>query len=42
MRYSINHRPSFSLLNVELDEGEAVQAETGAMVHMSPNIRIET
>jgi len=42
LRYEILHRPSFSLLNVELDEGEAVQAETGAMVHMSPNIRIET
>lgn len=42
MRYEILHRPSFSLLNVELEGGEAVQAETGAMVHMSPNIKIET
>ncbi|ASJ05927.1 TIGR00266 family protein [Thermococcus pacificus] len=42
MRYSIEHRPSFSLVEIELDSGEAVQAEAGAMVHMSPNIRMET
>ncbi|WP_297535747.1 TIGR00266 family protein [Thermococcus sp.] len=42
MRYEILHRPSFSLLRVELEDGEAVQAETGAMVYMSPNIKIET
>ncbi|ASJ10200.1 TIGR00266 family protein [Thermococcus sp. P6] len=42
MKYEILHRPSFSLLEVELENGEAVQAEAGAMVHMSPNVRIET
>jgi uncharacterized protein (TIGR00266 family) len=42
MRYEIVQRPSFSLLEVELEEGEEVQAEAGAMVHMSPTIRIET
>ncbi|WP_456369101.1 TIGR00266 family protein [Thermococcus sp.] len=42
MRYEITHRPSFSLLEVELSPGEAIQAEAGAMVHMSHTIRIET
>jgi uncharacterized protein (TIGR00266 family) len=42
LKYEILHRPSFSLLEVELSSGEAVQAEAGAMVHMSPNVRIET
>ncbi len=42
MRYQINHRPSFSLLEVELSSGESIQAEAGAMVHMSPTIKLET
>ncbi|MDI3476449.1 MAG: hypothetical protein PWQ95_2177 [Thermococcaceae archaeon] len=42
MRYEIIHRPSFSLLEVELNEGEEIQAEAGAMVHMSPTIKLET
>ncbi|WP_324736383.1 TIGR00266 family protein [Thermococcus sp. SY098] len=42
MRYEIKHRPSFSLVEVELERGEAVQAEAGAMVFMSPSIKMET
>jgi len=42
LEYEILHRPSFSLLEVKLSGGEAIQAEAGAMVHMSPNVRIET
>ncbi|RLF83343.1 TIGR00266 family protein [Thermococci archaeon] len=42
MRYEIIQRPSFSLVEVELEEGEAIKAEPGAMVHMSPTIKIET
>ena len=42
MKYEIKHRPSFSLLEVELERGESLQAESGAMVHMSPTIRLET
>ncbi|MCD6560044.1 MAG: TIGR00266 family protein [Palaeococcus sp.] len=42
MKYEILHRPSFSLVEVELEDGETVQAEAGAMVHMSPNIKLET
>ncbi|CAB49143.1 TIGR00266 family protein [Pyrococcus abyssi] len=42
MEYRIEHRPSFSLLEVNLREGEAVQAEAGAMVYMDPTVSIET
>ncbi|AEH23784.1 TIGR00266 family protein [Pyrococcus yayanosii] len=42
MKYRIEHRPSFSFLEVELQPGEAVQAEAGAMVYMSPTVRVET
>ncbi|MBO8174324.1 MAG: TIGR00266 family protein [Thermococcus sp.] len=42
MKYEIKHRPSFSLVEVELEKGEALQAESGAMVFMSSNIKMET
>lgn len=42
MIYEIIQRPSFSLVEVELEDGEAIKAEPGAMVHMSPNIEVET
>jgi len=42
MRYEIIHRPSFSLLDVQLDRGEEIQAEAGAMVYMSPTIEVQT
>ena len=32
MRTSIEFDPSYSLLTVELDPGESIKAETGAMV----------
>ncbi|MFB6218374.1 MAG: TIGR00266 family protein [Halobacteriaceae archaeon] len=42
MEYDIDHRPSYALLTVELDRGEAVRSEAGAMVSHSPGIRVET
>ncbi|AAL80276.1 TIGR00266 family protein [Pyrococcus furiosus DSM 3638] len=42
MKYKIEHRPSFSLLEVELDAGESIQAEAGAMVYMDPTVEIVT
>lgn len=42
MKYDIIHRPSFSLVEVELDAGERIKAEPGAMVSMSDNIQVET
>ncbi|MFA4668050.1 TIGR00266 family protein [Pyrococcus kukulkanii] len=42
MEYKIEHRPSFSLLEIQLGPGEAVQAEAGAMVYMDPTVSLET
>jgi uncharacterized protein (TIGR00266 family) len=42
MQYEILYRPSYSLLVVKLGAGEALTAETGAMVSMSANIQLET
>jgi len=42
MKYNIIHRPSFSLVEVELEAGESIKAEPGAMVSMSENIQVET
>ncbi len=42
MQTEILYRPSYSLAVVKLDPNEALQAEGGAMVSMSPNIKLET
>jgi uncharacterized protein (TIGR00266 family) len=41
MKYRILSRPSYSLLELELDKGEEVIAETGAMVYMR-NVELKT
>ncbi len=42
MQHKILYQPSYSLLIVTLDQGEAVLAEAGAMVSMSPSIQMQT
>jgi uncharacterized protein (TIGR00266 family) len=42
MRHEILYQPSYSVARVELEEGEAVMAESGAMVGMSPNIDVDS
>ncbi|NQU03113.1 MAG: TIGR00266 family protein [Syntrophaceae bacterium] len=42
MEYEILYQPSYSLLKVSLQRGEAISAESGAMVSMSSSIKIET
>lgn len=42
MEYEIAYRPSFASVEVELDQGEAVAAEAGAMVTHTGGIEIET
>jgi uncharacterized protein (AIM24 family) len=42
MQHQILYRPSHSLLVVQLEAGESLAAETGAMVSMSANVQIET
>lgn len=41
MRCRILYQPSFSLAEIQLNQGERIMAESGAMVSMSPTIRLE-
>ena len=41
MRYEILYQPSYSLAVVHLEKGEQIMAESGAMVSMSPTIKLE-
>jgi len=41
LRYEILYQPAFSLAVVSLERGEQIMAESGAMVAMSPTIRLE-
>ncbi len=42
MQYRILYQPSYSLLELHLDPGEGILAESDAMVSMAPNIRMDT
>jgi len=42
MEYDIEHRPSYALLSVALDQSEELQAEAGAMVSHTDGITIDT
>lgn len=42
MQINVQHRPAYALGVVDLEAGEAVQAETGAMVSMSTNLKVES
>jgi len=42
MKITVEHRPSYALGIVELAAGESVRAETGAMVSMSGNMKVES
>ncbi len=41
MKYSILYKDTFSLLQVQLEQGECVKAESGAMVTMDSTIDVE-
>ena len=42
MRYTIDHQPTYSILEVELRESEELVSEAGAMAWMSENVRLQT
>jgi len=42
MKYEIRYKPSYSMLVVQLDAGESITAESGAMTYMSPNVEVKT
>jgi len=42
MKYEIKYKPSYSMLVVNLEQGEKITAEAGAMTYMDPNIEAHT
>jgi uncharacterized protein (TIGR00266 family) len=42
MKYEIKYKPSYAMLVVNLDRGETITAESGAMTYMSPSIEPHT
>jgi len=36
MEHEILYKPAYTLLEVKLEAGELIEAESGAMVYMSP------
>jgi uncharacterized protein (TIGR00266 family) len=42
MQHDIMYKPAYTLLEIKLESGERVEAESGAMVYMSPGIEIAT
>ena len=42
MRHEVKYQPSYALAFIDLDPGESIQAEAGAMVSMSSAIEMET
>ena len=42
MRYEIKYKPAYAMLVVNLDQGETITAESGAMTYMTPSIEPRT
>lgn len=42
MQFDILYKPAYTLLEIKLEAGERIEAESGAMVYMSPGIEIAT
>ncbi len=42
MKYEIKYKPSYAMLVVNLDQGETITAEAGAMTYMDPTIEAHT
>jgi uncharacterized protein (TIGR00266 family) len=42
MKYEIRYKPSYSMLVVDLEQGEKITAESGSMTYMDPNIEVHT
>ena len=42
MKYEIKYRPSYSMLVVNLEQGEKITAESGSMTYIDPNVEVHT
>jgi uncharacterized protein (AIM24 family) len=42
MKFEIKYKPSYSMLVANLEQGDSLTAESGALTYMTPNIEIHT
>ncbi|MFQ5381779.1 MAG: TIGR00266 family protein [Dehalococcoidia bacterium] len=42
MNFEVQYSPAYAIAFVQLDAGEKIQAEAGAMVSMSPSVKMDT
>jgi len=42
MKYEIKYDPSYAMLVIDLEAGEKITGEAGAMTYMSPNVDVQT
>jgi uncharacterized protein (TIGR00266 family) len=42
MKYEIKYDPSYSMLVIDLEDGERITGEAGALTYMTPNILVKT
>jgi len=42
LKYEIKYQPSYSMLEVELEQNERITGESGSLTYMSPNIDVDT
>lgn len=42
MKFEIKYKPSYAMLVANLEQGETITAESGAMTYMTPNIEVHT
>jgi uncharacterized protein (TIGR00266 family) len=42
LKYEIKYKPSYSMLVVQLNQGETITAESGSMTYIAPNIEANT
>ncbi|MBN2433794.1 MAG: TIGR00266 family protein [Spirochaetes bacterium] len=42
MDFKLKHQPSYSLVELTMNQGEQIRTEAGAMVYMSPDFKVET
>jgi len=42
LKYDIKYKPSYSMLVMQLDQGETITAESGALTYMDPTIEVHT
>jgi uncharacterized protein (TIGR00266 family) len=42
MKFEIKYKPSYSMLVANIEQGETITAESGALTYMTPNIEVHT